>query len=125
LADAGPVVVVAERGGNLDQGGVVEVATIGPLFPLVEGVAEVVGPVCDAFEVVPPVEYSTGRVNAVVAVDDGAKFVDPVTRRCGELLGSFETLGSDREDVGRGFDFVLDRPTAEAAGSAQHGLGIA
>ena len=91
LADAGPVVMVAQRGGGLGQRGVVKVASVGPVLPLVEGVAETPSVVGDAFEVVEVVEHSSSGVHAVVIVDDVAEFVDPAPGRRREFLGSGES----------------------------------
>ncbi len=125
LADAGSVVVIAERGGDLDQHGVGHVATVGPVLPLVEGVAEAPGVSGDAFEVVELVEHPPGRVHAVVIVDHVAELVDPAScRRC-EFLGPAESIGRDSEDVAGSVDVAASRSAVDPTGTPQFTFGMA
>jgi len=124
LADAGSVVVIAERGGDLDQHGVVEVATVGAVLPLVECVAEAPGVSGDAFEVVELVEHPPGRVHAVVIVDHVAELVDPAScRRC-EFLGPAESIGGDSEDVAGCVDVAASRSAVDPTGAPQFTFGM-
>jgi len=119
LADAGPVVVIAERGGDLDQHSVGHGAAVGPVLPLVECVAEAPGVVGDAVEVVELVEHSPGRVHAVVIVDHAAELVDPAPCRRREFLGPAESIGRDSEDVAGSLDVAASRSAMYPTGTPQ------
>lgn len=126
LADAGPVVVVAQRGGDLGQRCVVKVASVGPVLPLVEGVAEMTpGVVRDAFEIVQVVEHSSSRVHAVVIVDDVVEFVDPAPGRRREFLGSGESIGPNDEDITGCVDITASGAAVYPSCTPAAGLGVA
>ncbi len=76
------------------------------MLPLVEGLAEFVGPIGGAVEVVPFIEDSAGRVELAVVVDDLAEVIEWRTGRCGEFLGSCQTIVGDGEDVGGCLDIA-------------------
>jgi len=125
LADAGPVVVIAERRGDLDQHGVGHVATVGPVLSLIECVAEAPGVSGDASEVVELAKHSPGRVHAVVIVDHVAEFTDSLAcRRC-EFLGSAESIGGDSEDVAGRVDVAASRSSVYSTGTSQFPFGVA
>ena len=125
LVDARSIAVFAECGGDLSQGGVVEVATVGPVLPLVEGVAEAPGVAGDAFEVVELVEHPPGRVHAAVVVDEVVEFVDPAPGRCREFLGPAESIGGDGDDVGGCVDVAASRSAMYPTGTPQFTFGMA
>ncbi len=78
--------------------------SVGPVPPLVEGVADSFGSVGVCVEVGPVVEHVASRLDAVVVVDDVTQLAERLARGLGGLLASGEAFLGDGEHIVRGLD---------------------